>query len=70
VADLNRDGRDDMATADALADKVTVLLNQTPPPDPAPTVRVAPGGSCGPSGRDGTINLELTDAGEPANALT
>ena len=70
VADLNADGRDDMATADAEADQVTVLLNQTPPPGPAPTVRVAPGGSCGSSGGEGTINLELADADEPADALT
>jgi Ca2+-binding RTX toxin-like protein len=70
VADLNGDGRDDMATADPGADNVTVLLNRAPAPGPAPTVRVTPGGSCGPRGRDGTINLELADAGEPANALT
>jgi hypothetical protein len=69
VADLDQDGRDDMVTADALAGNVTVLMNQAPPPGPAPTVRVARGGSCGPRGREGTINLELADADEPANAL-
>jgi Ca2+-binding RTX toxin-like protein len=69
VADLNRDGRDDMITADAGDDSVTVLLNQARPPGPAPTVRVAPGGSCAPSGRGGTINLELAGTGEPPSAL-
>jgi Ca2+-binding RTX toxin-like protein len=69
VADLDQDGRDDMVTADALAGNVTVLMNQAPPPGPAPTVRVARGGSCGPRGWEGTINLELADADEPANAL-
>jgi Ca2+-binding RTX toxin-like protein len=69
VADLNGDGRDDMVTADPGDDSVTVLLNQAPRPGPAPTVRVGPGGSCGPSDREGTINLELADPDEPANAL-
>jgi hypothetical protein len=36
----------------------------------APTVSVAPGGVCGTSYRDGTINLTLADVDNPAGALT
>jgi Ca2+-binding RTX toxin-like protein len=72
VGNFNTDPLPDMATADPdLNDaRVTVLLNTTPPPSPAPTVSVAAGGSCTPNGRQGTIELALGEAEEPASGLS
>jgi Ca2+-binding RTX toxin-like protein len=65
-------GAHDVATADPVfnADKVTVLLNTTPSPEPGPTVSVAAGGSCAPSGRAGTIALALGEGGQPSGELS
>jgi hypothetical protein len=71
VGNFNTDPLPDMATADPVFnnDKVTVLLNTTPPPSAAPTVSVAAGGSCAPGGRQGTIPLALAASEEPAGAV-
>jgi hypothetical protein len=65
-------GAHDVATADPVfnADKVTVLLDTTPSPEPGPTVSVAAGGSCAPSGRAGTIALALGEGGQPSGELS
>ena len=55
----------DMVTADTSPGRLTVLLNATPSPGAGPGVRVAAGGSCAPSGREGTITLAL-GAGDDA----
>ena len=59
----------DMVTADTSPGRLTVLLNATPSPGAGPGVRVAAGGSCAPSGREGTITLAL-GAGEDALSVT
>ena len=63
-----------MATADPDAlhgnNRVTALLNTTPLPSPGPTVSVAAGGSCAPSGRQGTIALALDEDGARAGGLS
>jgi len=58
-----------MVTTDIADGLVTVLLNNRPSPSPAPAVRVAPGGSCGPGGRQATLRLGFADAGAPAGQL-
>ena len=66
AGNFNADPLPDMATADSKRNAVTVLLNIPAPSSAAPKVSVAPGGSCGPGGREGTIRLALADAGRPA----
>jgi VCBS repeat-containing protein len=46
----------------------TVTITVTPVND-APRVEVAPGGTCGPDDRSGTINLTVSDVDTPAAAL-
>ena len=71
VGNFNADPLPDMATADPITgrDRVSVLLNTTPPPSAAPTVTIAAGGTCGPGARQGTIPLALAASGEPASAV-
>jgi Ca2+-binding RTX toxin-like protein len=71
VGNFNTDPLPDMATADPVfnSDRVTVLLNTTPPPSPAPTLSVGAGGSCARGGRQGTIPLALAASEEPASAV-
>jgi hypothetical protein len=66
AGNFNADPLPDLATADRRQNAVTVLLNITPRPSAAPKLSVAPGGSCGPGSRQGTIRLALADAGKPA----
>ena len=47
----------------------TVTINVTAVND-APTVSVAPGGSCAANDRSGTLNLTVTDVDDPAAGLT
>jgi Ca2+-binding RTX toxin-like protein len=58
----------DMAVAEPEPNEVTLLLNTTPLASPGPSVMVAAGGSCAPSGREGTIELAL--AGDPTDDLS
>jgi hypothetical protein len=65
AGNFNADPLPDLATADSNRNAVTVLLNITSGQSAAPRLGVAPGGSCGPGARQGTIRLALADAGEP-----
>jgi len=69
VGNLDSDPLPDMATANSPG-SVNVLLNTTPLPSPAPTVSVAPGGSCTANGRQGTIRLALAAAERPDSELS
>jgi Ca2+-binding RTX toxin-like protein len=69
VAKLDSDPVFDMATANSPGG-VNVLLNTTPLPSTAPTVDVAPGGSCAVSGQQGTIRLALAAAETPTSELS
>jgi Ca2+-binding RTX toxin-like protein len=66
---FNADPLPDLVTANTRPNNLTVLLNITPRPSRAHRVAVAPGGSCGPGGRQGAISLALARAGGPAGGL-
>jgi Ca2+-binding RTX toxin-like protein len=69
VGNFNADLFPDMVTTDIADGAVTVLLRNGPAPSPAPAVHVAPGGSCGPGGRQAALRLRLADAGTPVGRL-
>jgi RTX calcium-binding nonapeptide repeat (4 copies)/FG-GAP-like repeat len=64
AGNFNADPLPDLATANSNRNGVTVLLNITSGRSPAPRLGVAPGGSCGPGAREGTIRLALANARE------
>jgi FG-GAP-like repeat/RTX calcium-binding nonapeptide repeat (4 copies) len=69
VGNFDANPRPDLVTTEIGAGLVAVLLNNPPPPSPAPTLSVAVDGSCRPGGQQATLGLRLADAGAPAGRL-
>jgi hypothetical protein len=69
VGNFDANPRPDLVTTEIGAGLVAVLLNNPPAPSPAPTLSVAPGGSCQPGSRQATLGLRVADAGAPAGRL-
>jgi FG-GAP-like repeat/RTX calcium-binding nonapeptide repeat (4 copies) len=69
VGNFDANPRPDLVTTEIGAGLVAVLLSNPPAPSPAPTLSVAPGGSCQPGRRQATLGLRVADASASAGRL-